>query len=363
MGKLTILLTENASVSLRGELTRWMLEVKPGVFIGTLSATVREKLWEKACQKIKKGGAILIKTMNNEQRFILKFHGNTKRSLIDYDGIQLIKFPVNRKPVKSLSKCSKVKHPASAPKILDYFITRSLAVERKKNEFLFTYAGSSNYPEYTENMLWEQAWKEDTEEISKKILNFVCNCQVLNSKNYLNKKVVSIDIETTDYIPKAYEGFVNIIGIGLLDLTNLSDLDPKLFIFQVFNMLRKRASVPHLIKSIMGYLEAADILIVFNREFDIHILQKLSKEFELSLTFPKVIVDLKERYRSLEELEKQLYYLTQFQRKTTQKGRYTQYYNLFKGKGQKNRRKMIEPIGSYNLMDVLTPLFMYLIES
>ena len=89
----------------------------------------------------------------------------------------------------------------------------------------------------------------------------------------------------------------------------------------------------------------------------------MSEEFELGITFPKVIVDLKEKYRSLEELEKQLYYLTQFQRKTTQKGRYTQYYNLFKGKGQKNRRKMIEPIGSYNLMDVLTPLFMYLIET
>jgi len=340
-----------------------MLEVKPGVFIGTLSATVREKLWEKACQKIKKGGAILIKTMNNEQRYLLKFHGNTNRSLINYDGIQLIKFPVHRKPVKSMSKSSKVKPPTSAPKIFDYFITRSLTVEMKKHEFLFTYAGSSSSPEYTENMLWEPAWKADTEEISKKILNLVCNCQELNSRSYLNKKIVSLDIETTDYIPKAYEGFVNIIGIAFLDLTNLSDLNPKLFIFQVFNMLRKRASVPHLIKSILGYLKAADILIVFNREFDLHILQKMSEEFELGITFPEVIVDLKEKYRSLEELEKQLFYLTQFQRKTTQKGRYTQYYNLFKGKGQENRRKMIEPIGSYNLMDVLTPLLMYLIES
>ena len=38
---------DNAPEKLRGELTRWLLEVKPGVLVGKTSAAVREKLWEK----------------------------------------------------------------------------------------------------------------------------------------------------------------------------------------------------------------------------------------------------------------------------------------------------------------------------
>ena len=32
-------------VSLRGDLTKWLLEINPGVFVGRVSARIREKLW------------------------------------------------------------------------------------------------------------------------------------------------------------------------------------------------------------------------------------------------------------------------------------------------------------------------------
>lgn len=41
---------------LRGDISRWMLEIAPGVFVGRLSTRVRERLWERtiSLNKIRK---------------------------------------------------------------------------------------------------------------------------------------------------------------------------------------------------------------------------------------------------------------------------------------------------------------------
>jgi len=88
---MVIIIMENAPVSLRGDLTRWLLEAKAGVFIGNISALVREKLWKKVCEKQYEGGALLIYNAPNEQGFELKLHGNPHRTVIDLEGVQLIK--------------------------------------------------------------------------------------------------------------------------------------------------------------------------------------------------------------------------------------------------------------------------------
>jgi len=38
---MTVIILERVPVGVRGELTRWMLEIHTGVFVGTLSARVR----------------------------------------------------------------------------------------------------------------------------------------------------------------------------------------------------------------------------------------------------------------------------------------------------------------------------------
>ena len=40
---------------LRGDLTRWFFEVAPGVFVGHVSARVRERLWERIVALVKGG--------------------------------------------------------------------------------------------------------------------------------------------------------------------------------------------------------------------------------------------------------------------------------------------------------------------
>ena len=88
---MVVIVTENAPEKLRGELTRWLLETKPGVFVGKLSAAVRDRLWKKICENSDRPGALLIYSSDTEQGFCIKMCGDTKRSVVDIDGVQLIK--------------------------------------------------------------------------------------------------------------------------------------------------------------------------------------------------------------------------------------------------------------------------------
>lgn len=44
---------------LRGDLTRWLMEISPGVFVGDVSARVREALWDRVLALIKTGRATM----------------------------------------------------------------------------------------------------------------------------------------------------------------------------------------------------------------------------------------------------------------------------------------------------------------
>jgi CRISPR-associated protein Cas2 len=90
---MVILIMERVPTGLRGELSRWMIEPKAGVFVGKLSAMVRDKLWEKVCEKSKEGAAILMFPASNEQGFAVRNWGNTRRELVDYEGLTLVRIP------------------------------------------------------------------------------------------------------------------------------------------------------------------------------------------------------------------------------------------------------------------------------
>ena len=87
---MVVLVIDNGSEKLRGELTRWLMEVKPGVLVGNVSAMVREKLWDKVNRDSERRGAVMLFSMNTEQGFDVKMCGEPKRQVVDFDGIQLI---------------------------------------------------------------------------------------------------------------------------------------------------------------------------------------------------------------------------------------------------------------------------------
>lgn len=90
---MVVMILERVPGSLRGELTRWMLEPKAGVFIGTVSAMVRDRLWEKACASMAGGAGMLIYNSDTEQGFAIRFWGATNRLVVDFEGLSLIRIP------------------------------------------------------------------------------------------------------------------------------------------------------------------------------------------------------------------------------------------------------------------------------
>lgn len=90
---MVVLIVESAPPGLRGELSKWMLEPKAGVFVGTVSAAVRDLLWEKACQEVGTGGCTLIYRTNNEQGFAIRTWGDTTREVEEWEGLFLVRRP------------------------------------------------------------------------------------------------------------------------------------------------------------------------------------------------------------------------------------------------------------------------------
>jgi len=88
---MVVLILERVPTGLRGELTRWFLEPKAGVFVGRVSAMVRDKLWEKACRQAKEGGCAMIYSSDSEQGFRIRTWGETGRSIEDFEGLFLVR--------------------------------------------------------------------------------------------------------------------------------------------------------------------------------------------------------------------------------------------------------------------------------
>lgn len=77
---------------LRGHLTRWLFEISPGVYVGKVSARVRELLWEQVLENLGQGRAVMVYPADNEQGMEFRTHGQEWEP-VDFDGLQLIMRP------------------------------------------------------------------------------------------------------------------------------------------------------------------------------------------------------------------------------------------------------------------------------
>lgn len=90
---MVVMILERVTAGLRGEMTRWMIEPKTGVFTGNMSAMVRDKLWERAQKSAGDGAGIMIYSSNNEQGFTIRTFGDNSREIIDMEGLWLVRIP------------------------------------------------------------------------------------------------------------------------------------------------------------------------------------------------------------------------------------------------------------------------------
>jgi CRISPR-associated protein Cas2 len=92
----------NCPPALRGDLTKWLQEINTGVYVGQVSARVRDILWKRVQDNTKHGSATMVFSKNNEQRMDFRVH-NTIWEPIDFDGLKLMLRPSPAR-VKKLSE-------------------------------------------------------------------------------------------------------------------------------------------------------------------------------------------------------------------------------------------------------------------
>jgi len=90
-----VVVTEAVPDRLRGRLAVYMLEVRAGVYVGNLSAKVREMIWGYICDLADCGNVVQVWATNTESGFDLVTYGQNRRIPIEIDGIKLVKFKNN----------------------------------------------------------------------------------------------------------------------------------------------------------------------------------------------------------------------------------------------------------------------------
>jgi CRISPR-associated protein Cas2 len=97
---------------LRGYLTRWLLEISAGVFVGHVSKRVRELMWKRTVEMTRTGRAIMVFSARNEQHLDFLVHGHHWEP-VDVDGIRLMLRP---HPTPHTPDSEPTSAPGSAPR-------------------------------------------------------------------------------------------------------------------------------------------------------------------------------------------------------------------------------------------------------
>lgn len=98
---MVVLVLTSCPAGLRGHLTRWLMEISPGVFVGRVSARVRELMWGRVLELAKDGRAIMVFEADNEQGMDVRLHRHDWEP-VDIDGLWLIRRPAEPSTVPAL---------------------------------------------------------------------------------------------------------------------------------------------------------------------------------------------------------------------------------------------------------------------
>ncbi len=87
-----VIVLENAPPRLRGRMAVWLLEVRAGVYVGNYSTRVREHVWQHVEDGIDDGNAVMVWRSKAEAGYEFKTLGPNRRTVADFDGVQLVSF-------------------------------------------------------------------------------------------------------------------------------------------------------------------------------------------------------------------------------------------------------------------------------
>lgn len=108
---MTVIVLTAVPPGLRGHLTRWLMEVAPGVFVGRVNSRVRDELWGIVVDMIGTGRALMVFSARNEQGLEIRNHGHAWDP-VDFDGVTLMRRPAanvvtDEKPKDRVSRAAR----------------------------------------------------------------------------------------------------------------------------------------------------------------------------------------------------------------------------------------------------------------
>jgi CRISPR-associated protein Cas2 len=93
---MVVVVTEAVPPRLRGRLAVWLLEVRAGVYVGDVSRKVREMIWHQISELADEGNVVMAWGTNTESGFDFITYGENRRMPIDFDGIRLVSFSLEK---------------------------------------------------------------------------------------------------------------------------------------------------------------------------------------------------------------------------------------------------------------------------
>lgn len=89
---MTVIILTACPPGLRGHLTQWLIEISAGVYVGNVSARVRDRLWSRVKDMAGAGRALMVFQVRGEQRLSFVAHDH-HWTPIDLDGVTLMRRP------------------------------------------------------------------------------------------------------------------------------------------------------------------------------------------------------------------------------------------------------------------------------
>ena len=86
-----VMILQNVPASLKGELSRWLIEPISGVFLGNPTVRIRDILWEKSMKKRKNGYILQVWDYPCAQGYQWRSCGDSRYVLTEMEGLTLTK--------------------------------------------------------------------------------------------------------------------------------------------------------------------------------------------------------------------------------------------------------------------------------
>lgn len=85
-----VITASNLANHVRGYVSRFLVEVDQGVYVGNVSRRVRDNLWRRCCQALGDGRITMINSdPTREQGYAVNTMGARRRVIRDFDGLLL----------------------------------------------------------------------------------------------------------------------------------------------------------------------------------------------------------------------------------------------------------------------------------